>query len=138
MTRILKIKKGIEIKKDINTKSFEKDLKLTIENEYGSEYQGTFYLKDIDEIEIQQGLIKQENKEYYVYNPAENKPKKIYTNFEEALRDAKHIASKYSSCKIHVLEIVSTVTRTSETREVTMTHGVITDERTFENEEIPF
>lgn len=65
-------------------------------------------------------LRKQENKEYYVYNPAENKPKKIYTNYEEALRDAKDIASKYSNCKIHVLEIVSTITRTSITKEVMM------------------
>lgn len=132
MTRILKIKEKINLEKGKN------GIELTVEDEYENNIQGSIYIDDINEIEIPQGLRKQENKEYYVYNPAENKPKKIYTNFEEALRDAKHIASKYSNCKIHVLEIVSTVTRTSETKEVVTEHGNVVNERTIKNEEIPF
>lgn len=132
MTRILKITEKI------NIENAKQGIKLTVEDEYGNDLQGSIYIDDINKIEIPQGLRKQENKEYYVYNPAENKPKKIYTNYEEALSDAMDVASKYSNCKIHVLEIVSTVTRTSETKEVVTKHGNIVNERTIENEEIPF
>lgn len=132
MTRILKITEKI------NIENAKQGIKLTIEDEHENDLQGSIYIDDINRIEIPQRLRKQENKEYYVYNPAENKPKKIYTNYEEALVDAKDVASKYSNCKIHVLEIVSTVTRTSETKEVVTEHGNVVNERTIENEEIPF
>lgn len=132
MTKILKITEKI------NIENAKQGIKLTVEDEYGNDLQSSIYIDDINKIEIPQGLSKRENKEYYVYNPAENKPKKIYTNYEEALKDAKNIASKYSNCKIHVLEIVSTVTRTSETKEVVTEHGNVVNERTIENEEIPF
>lgn len=132
MTKILKITEKI------NIENAKQGIKLTVEDEYGNDLQSSIYIDDINKIEIPQGLSKRENKEYYVYNPAENKPKKIYTNYEEALKDAKNIASKYSNCKIHVLEIVSTVTRTSETKEVVTEHGNVVNERTIENEELPF
>lgn len=132
MTKILKITEKI------NIENAKRGIKLTVEDEYGNDLQSSIYIDDINKIEIPQGLSKRENKKYYVYNPAENKPKKIYTNYEEALKDAKNIASKYSNCKIHVLEIVSTVTRTSETKEVVTEHGNVVNERTIENEEIPF
>lgn len=128
MTRILKL----------NINSLNRNVKLTVVDEFGNEAQGYIHLENIDEIELPQGLRKQGNKEYYVYNPAENKPRKIYTNYEEALRDAKDVASKYSNCKIHVLEIVSTVTRTSTTKEVTTEYGNVVTEKIIENEEIPF
>lgn len=55
---------------------------------------------------------------YFVYNPAEDKPKHIYNSYNEAFCDAEKIAKKYKDCEIFVLKIVSEIKRTSfvETR----------------------
>lgn len=76
------------------------------------------------------------NKKYYVYNPAESKPKKIYNTYAEAIEDAKSVASKYDRCKIYVLEIVSEIEKTAQIREVINEFGKQTSDRILE--EIPF
>lgn len=49
---------------------------------------------------------------FYVFNPAMDKPRKIYDTYEEAYKDAKEIAYKYDSIDIYVLEIVTVINRT--------------------------
>jgi len=49
---------------------------------------------------------------FYVFNPAMDKPKKIYDTYEEAYKDAQDIAYKYDSINVYVLEIVTEIERT--------------------------
>lgn len=131
------MKRILNIKSKLNAKNFEKDIELTITNEYGDDLQGTIHIDKIDEIVLKHDRINySDNKKYYVYNPAESKPKKIYNTYEEALEDAKSVASKYDRCNIYVLEIVTEIQKTAEVREVINEFGQVTSDRYLE--QIPF
>ena len=131
------MKRILNIKSKLNAENFEKDIELTITNEYGDDLQGTIHIDKIDEIVLKHDRINySENKKYYVYNPAESKPKKIYNTYAEALEDAKSVASKYDRCNIYVLEIVTEIQKTAEVREVINEFGKVTSDRYLE--QIPF
>ena len=79
----------------------------------------------------------QYNGGYFVFNPAESKPKKIYETYEEAYRDAREIAGKYTEAKVYVLQIVSEIKRESYIKTITTDkEGNISE--TFDNDKVPF
>lgn len=131
------MKRILRINARLNENNFAKDVVLTVVDENNNDLQGHICVEKIDEIEVSNYVIReQENKKYYVYNPAESKPKKIYNTYKEALEDAKSVASKYDRCKIYVLEIVSEIEKTAQIREVINEFGKQTSDRILE--EIPF
>ena len=131
------MKRILRIQSKLNPDRFEKDVDLSITNEYGDDLQGKIHIDKIDEIIVSHDKINySEDKKYYVYNPAESKPKKIYNTYAEALEDAKSVASKYDRCNIYVLEIVTEIQKTAEVREVINEFGKVTSDRSLE--QIPF
>ena len=124
------MKRILRINARLNENNFAKDVVLTVVDEYNNDLQGHICVEKIDEIEVSNYAIReQENKKYYVYNPAESKPKKIYNTYKEALEDAKSVASKYDRCNIYVLEIVSEIQKTAEIREIVNEFGQVTSDR---------
>ena len=131
------MKRILRINARLNENNFAKDVVLTVVDENNNDLQGHICVEKIDEIEVSNYAIReQENKKYYVYNPAESKPKKIYNTYKEALEDAKSVASKYDRCNIYVLEIVTEIQKTAEVREVINEFGKVTSDRYLE--QIPF
>lgn len=124
------MKRILKIITRLNQNNFEKDVDLTVVDENGNDLQGRIHIDKIDDIELSNYAIReQENKKYYVYNPVESKPKKIYNTYAEALEDAKSVASKYDRCNIYVLEIVSEIQKTAEIREIVNEFGQVTSDR---------
>lgn len=124
------MKRILRINARLNENNFAKDVVLTVIDENNNDLQGHICVEKIDEIEVSNYAIReQENKKYYVYNPAESKPKKIYNTYKEALEDAKSVASKYDRCNIYVLEIVSEIQKTAEIREIVNEFGQVTSDR---------
>lgn len=124
------MKRILRINARLNENNFAKDVVLTVVDENNNDLQGHICVEKIDEIEVSNYAIReQENKKYYVYNPAESKPKKIYNTYKEALEDAKSVASKYDRCNIYVLEIVSEIQKTAEIREIVNEFGQVTSDR---------
>lgn len=124
------MKRILRINARLNENYFAKDVVLTVVDENNNDLQGHICVEKIDEIEVSNYAIReQENKKYYVYNPAESKPKKIYNTYKEALEDAKSVASKYDRCNIYVLEIVSEIQKTAEIREIVNEFGQVTSDR---------
>ena len=124
------MKRILRINARLNENNFAKDVVLTVVDENNNDLQGHICVEKSDEIEVSNYAIReQENKKYYVYNPAESKPKKIYNTYKEALEDAKSVASKYDRCNIYVLEIVSEIQKTAEIREIVNEFGQVTSDR---------
>lgn len=124
------MKRILRINARLNENNFAKDVVLTVVDENNNDLQGHICVEKIDEIEVSNYAIReQENKKYYVYNPAESKPKKIYNTYKEALEDAKSVASRYDRCNIYVLEIVSEIQKTAEIREIVNEFGQVTSDR---------
>ena len=124
------MKRILKIITRLNQNNFEKDVDLTVVDENGNDLQGRIHIDKIDDIKLSNYAIReQENKKYYVYNPAESKPKKIYNTYAEALEDAKSVARRYDRCNIYVLEIVSEIQKTAEIREIVNEFGQVTSDR---------
>ena len=49
---------------------------------------------------------------YFVYNPAESKPKVIHNTYESAMQEAERIANKFDEGTIYILEIVGQIDKT--------------------------
>lgn len=114
MKRILEIKECLDA---IGNKAAI----LTVVDESGESLQGTINIDKLDEIKFipletpEKENCKPDNiidiPKYYVYNPAEQKPKVLYDTYEEAYRNAELVANKYDDCKVFVLEIVAQIER---------------------------
>lgn len=46
---------------------------------------------------------------FYVFNPEEDKPRKIYNTYTEAYKDAVGVAGKYDEVTVYVLQAVAAV-----------------------------
>lgn len=72
---------------------------------------------------------------YFVYNPAQDKPKHIYNSYNEAFCDAEKIAKQYNNCKIYVLKVESEITRTPYVETRTLDNN---GTETVDKSDIPF
>ena len=78
-----------------------------------------------------------QNKGYYVYNPAESKPKRIYETYEEAYRDARQVAGYYDKATVYVLQILTEIKREKFVKtSIIEPNGSISE--SYDNDEIPF
>jgi len=115
----------------------QRNLALSVKNENGEDLQGTIHISNLDNIEFIGGIPAQYNGGYFVFNPAESKPKKIYDTYEEAYRDAREVAARYTEAKVYVLQIVTEIKRESYVKTVTTDkEGNISE--TFDNDKVPF
>lgn len=133
--RILNIKETCGISGD------NKTIQLSVNNENGENLQGTISIDNIDKIIFKPlGKLETPKKieipKYYVYNPAEQKPKVLYNSFEEAERNARLVANKYKDCIVYVLQVIEQIARTSIVRDKTL--NLVTGETNELLDEVPF
>lgn len=49
---------------------------------------------------------------YFVYNPAESKPKVMHSTYELAMQEAERIAKRFNEGTVYILEIVGQIDKT--------------------------
>lgn len=124
----------LNIKETYGFAGDNKTIHLTVNDENGKDLQGTITIDNIDKVEFKPISYPNENitpdtnsannisPKYYVYNPAEQKPKVLYNTFEEAERNARLVANKYKDCTVYVLQVVEQITRTSIVKDETLNY----------------
>ena len=82
-------------------KKIEKALEGTIDKQYNR-------IKELESQLIAKDFDGKNSGKFYVYNPDAGKPKKIYKNYHEALKDAVDVA-QISGDEVHVLKILTSI-----------------------------
>lgn len=73
---------------------------------------------------------------YFVYNPAESKPKVMHSTYELAMQEAERIANKFDECTIYILEIVGQIDKTLLVKETKTNRDGQEEVKTYDK--IPF
>ena len=124
--------------------SFKLNCRFGVVDEDGKNLQGVINVEELDEIILPMQKIEerktqapQYNGGYFVYNPAESKPKKIYETYEEAYKNARELAARYDDVTFYVLQIITQIKREKFIKTNTVDREGHLSE-TFDNDQVPF
>jgi hypothetical protein len=128
----------LKIEKYIKPDYFGENCRFGVFDENGQDLQGIINVENLDEIKCT-GFpeTNKYNGGYFVYNPAESKPKKIYETYEEAYKDARELAARYDDVTFYVLQIITQIKREKFIKTNTVDREGHFSE-TFDNDQVPF
>ena len=128
----------LKIEKYTKPDSFKKNCRFGVFDENGQDLQGIINVDDLDEIKCT-GFpeTNKYNGGYFVYNPAESKPKKIYETYEEAYKNARELAARYDDVTFYVLQIITQIKREKFIKTNTVDREGHFSE-TIDNDQVPF
>ena len=133
----------LKIEKYTKPDSFKKNCRFGVFDEKGKDLQGVINVEELDEVILPPKYDdfsekkKQYNGGYFVYNPAESKPKKIYETYEEAYKNARELAARYDDVTFYVLQIITQIKREKFIKTNTVDREGHFSE-TIDNDQVPF
>lgn len=126
-----------------NPDNFKIGCRFGVIDENGKNLQGVINVEELDEVILPPKYDdfsekkQQYNGGYFVYNPAESKPKKIYETYEEAYKNARELAARYDDVTFYVLQIITQIKREKFIKTNTVDREGHFSE-TFDNDQVPF